>query len=334
MRKNNQKKIKIVVTGGAGFIGSWVVDYLLKDKKTNIGKIVLIDNLIRGSRSNISHLANNKRVQFVKKDIRDPKVLNRYFKGADWVVHMAVIKNRRCEDDPRLCNEILVDGTFNVFEACVKQKVKKMVFNSSASVYGEPIKLPMKENHPFNNDAFYGAGKIANEQFAKAFRKRFGLNYVCFRPFNVFGPRTDSSGIYTEVLIRWMERISEGLPPIIFGDGKQTFDFVYVEDVAKVIVKALKSNVNEGFYNLGAGKEVSLRQLAESLLKACKSDLKVEFKKGEGMLGFVSRRQADISKVKKDLGFKPSVTLYGGLVKFVKWYRGLKKNDTNYKTGL
>src|SRR3990167_9845538 len=177
-------KLKIVVTGGAGFIGSWVVDYLLADKDwgSKIGEIIIMDTLVRGRQDNLKEAFKSKKIRLVKRDIRYAKAVNDVIKGADFVVHKAAIKNVLCDKDPRLCQEVLVDGTFNIMEACVKNKVKKLVFNSSASVYGQPEKIPMEEDDLLNNQAFYGAGKIANEQIAKAFRKMYGLNYICLRP--------------------------------------------------------------------------------------------------------------------------------------------------------
>lgn len=312
--------LKIVVTGGAGLIGSWVVDSFLQDKDLKVKEIVVLDNFFRGTRENLEYAIKSKKVKIVKGDIRDKNLVNKVTKNTDYVVHEAAIRITQCAENPRECNEVLVDGTFNVFEACVKNKVKKLIFNSSASVYGDPSYLPMDENHPFNNLTAYGAGKIANEHMAKAFRKMYGLNYVCLRPFNVYGPRMDIYGAYTEVLIRWLDRIDEGLPPVIHGDGKQSMDFVYVEDVAKASLLAFKSKINEGFYNVGTGKETDLRSLLNLLLKINKSKLKPVFKE-QRVATHVSRRRADIRKAKKDLGFVAKTPLSVGLKKLIEWRR-------------
>lgn len=312
--------LKIVVTGGAGLIGSWVVDHLLSDKNLKIKEIIVLDNFFRGTRENLKNAIKSKKVKIVKGDIRDKNLVNKIIKNADYVVHEAAIRITQCAESPRECNEILVDGTFNVFEACVKNKVKKLIFNSSASVYGDPSYLPMDENHPYNNLTAYGAGKIANEHMAKAFRKMYGLNFVCLRPFNVYGPRMDIYGAYTEVLIRWLDRIDEGLPPVIHGDGKQSMDFVYVEDVAKASLLALKSKINEGFYNVGTGKETDLRSLLNLLLRINKSKLKPVFEE-QRVATHVSRRRADIRKAKKDLGFVAKTPLSVGLKKLIEWRR-------------
>lgn len=318
------KGSKVVVTGGSGFIGSWVVEYLIKEKAK---AVVILDDFSRGSFANIQKALKNKSVKLVKGDIKDPKVVEKVIKGSDLVVHEAVIRITQCAENPRLCHEILTGGTFNVLEASVKYKVKKLVFNSSASVYGNPTYLPMDENHPFNNDTLYGAAKIATEQYAKAFRKMYGLNYVILRPFNVYGPRMDIFGVYTEVLIKWLDRIDQGLPPIIHGDGSQSLDFVYVEDVARATTAALNSNVNEGVFNVGFGKEVSLNQLLRTLLKLRNSKLQPEYQ-AKRETTHVNRRRADIRLAKRLLKFKATVTLEEGLRKLIEWRDEKKKNVT------
>lgn len=309
------KGSKVVVTGGAGFIGSWVVEYLIKEKAK---EIVVLDNFTRGSLTNIQEALKNKSIKLVRGDVRDLKVVEKVIKGADLVVHEAVIRITQCAEDPRLCHEILTGGTFNVLEACVKYKVKKLVFNSSASVYGNPTYLPMDENHPFNNDTLYGAAKIATEQYARAFRKMFGLNYVILRPFNAYGPRMDIFGVYTEVLIKWLDRIDQDLPPVIHGDGSQSLDFVYVEDIAKATILALNSKVDEGVFNVGFGKEVSLNQLLKILLKLRHSKLKPEYQPKRETT-HVERRRADMRLAKRLLKFKATVTLEEGLRKLIEW---------------
>ncbi|MBI3397183.1 NAD-dependent epimerase/dehydratase family protein [Candidatus Woesebacteria bacterium] len=315
---------KFVVTGGAGLIGSWVIDHILKDKSFKVKEIVVMDTLIRGKTDNLKNALKSRKVRIVKEDIRDFNAVNKVIKGADYVIHEAVIKNKLCEENPRYCKEVLIDGTFNIFEACVKSGVKKLIFNSSASVYGEPEVLPMKENHPFNNNAFYGAAKIAEEELVKAFRNRYGLNYVGLRPFNAYGPRMDVSGVYTEVLMKWLQKLEAGEAPVIFGDGSQTFDFVYVEDIAIATIKALKSKRNEGFYNIGTGKETSLKKLLNLFLKAYGTTIKPVYVSGEGKLGFVSRRRADTSKARKELNFMAKTPLELGIKKLVQWYKETK----------
>lgn len=314
---------KVVVTGGAGLIGSTVVEFLLKEKE--VGQIIILDNFVRGTKENIKTFLDNKKVKVIRGDIRNIKTVNSVIKGADWVVHEAAIKNILCDEDPRLSLEVLVNGTFNVMEACVTHKVKKLVFNSSASVYGQPLKLPMSENDVLNNLAFYGAGKIANEEMAKAFHEIYGLNYIGLRPFNVYGPRMDVSGVYTEVFIRWLNNIDNGQAPVIFGDGKNTLDFVYIKDVAVATIKALKSPRTEGIYNVASGKETDLNTLVTTLLKLTKSNLTPIHKKQVRKSNYVTRRRADVSKAKKELGFVAKTSLEKGLKELIEWRRETNK---------
>lgn len=314
------KKLKFVVTGGAGLIGSWVVDKILAEYPGKIDSILVLDNFVRGTMDNLSDATKTNLVKIVNGDIRDINTVNAAIEGADYVIHEAAIRITQCAEDPRLCNEVLVDGTFNIFESCVKNQVKKLIFNSSASVYGNPSYLPMDEKHPFNNLTAYGAAKIANEQMARAFRQMYGLNYICIRPFNVYGPRMDIYGVYTEVLIRWMDRIDQGLPPIIHGDGKQSMDFVFVGDVAQETIKALKSDLNEGVYNSGTGIETNLISLLNLLLKSMGSALKPEFAP-QRQATHVSRRQADVTNSKHDLGFTAETSLEEGLKQLISWRR-------------
>lgn len=320
--KNRIKKI--VVTGGAGLIGSTVIDLLIRENGKRIEQIVVLDNLVRGKKENLKDAFKSGKVKFVKGDIRDKDLIDKIIDGADYVIHEAAIKNFLCDEDPRLALEVLVEGTFNVMEACVRHNVKKLVFNSSASVYGQPLSIPMRETDNYNNDAFYGAGKIANEQMAKAFRKTKGLNYVCLRPFNVYGPRMDVSGLYTEVFIRWLDAIDAGKPPVIFGDGKNTLDFVYIEDVARATVLALLSPINEGFYNVASGKETDLNEVVKTLLELTKSKLKPEWTKEVRRSNYVTRRRGFVEKAKKDLGFVAKTTLREGIKKLIEWRKGKK----------
>lgn len=322
------KKLNFTVTGGAGLIGSWVIDYLIREYAGRIGKITVLDNLTRGTIDNLQEALRTKKVELVKGDVRDPKTVARVIKYADYVVHGAAIRINQCVEDPRLCNEVLVDGTFNVFEACVKYKVKKLVFNSSVSVYGQATHFPTQEDEPYNNDTAYGAAKIANEQMAKAFRAMYGLNYITLRPFNVYGPRMDIYGFYTEVLIRWLDRIDQNLPPIIYGDGKQSLDFIYVEDVAVATVCALKSLVNEGVYNVGTGRETDLNTLLGMLLKLTNSSLSPVYQP-QRVVAHVSRRKADTRRAKKELGFTAKVPLEQGLKKLILWRKMRIRKEHN-----
>ncbi len=229
------------------------------------------------------------------------------------VCHQAAIRITQCAEEPRLALEVLVDGTFNVLEAAAAAKVSKVVAASSASVYGLAEQFPTDErHHHHNNDTFYGAAKSFNQGMLRSFRAMYGLDYVGLLPFNVYGPRMDVHGVYTEVLVRWMERIADGQPPLIFGDGRQTMDFVYTEDIARANVLAIESDVVEGFYNVASGVETSLLDLARALLRAMDSDLDVEFGPERPVNG-VTRRLADTSAAARDLGFEAKVSLEDGL---------------------
>ena len=315
------KDSKILVTGGAGNIGSHIVDVLIKE---GAKEIIIIDSMIRGRKENLDWAKQNGNIRFIEGDIRNKELLKEYMVGVDFVFHEAALRITQCQDDPSLAKEALIDGTFNVFDAAVKAGVKKVIFASSASVYGNPSYIPMDEKHPFNNNTFYGAGKVANEELAKAFRKKYGMNYIGLRYFNVYGPRMDVYGAYTEVMIKWLDKISKGERPIIFGDGKQSMDFVYVGDVARSNMLALKSDVNEGFYNIGTGVETSLNDLVKAMLDVTDPNLKLEYKKNDKII-IVSRRKATIEKAKKDLKFKAEVDLKEGLKRLLEWREEQKK---------
>lgn len=305
----------ILVTGGVGFIGSHVVDrLLLKNPK----KIIILDDFSRGTRQNIEEAVKHKNVELVVGDIRDIEQVNNIVKGCDYVFHLAAIRITKCAEDPRFCQEVLVDGTFNVLEACAKNKVKKLILSSSASVYGNPSYMPMDEKHPFNNTTAYGAAKIANEEMTKAFRAMFGLNYIILRYFNVYGPRMDIHGVYTEVLIKWLEKIDTNEPPVIHGDGKQALDFVYVDDIADANIVALESNINEGVFNVGTGKSTSLKRLLDILLDLTASELKPVFE-ANVKRPYVQKRAADITKASRELGFIAKTNFREGLKQLIQW---------------
>lgn len=310
------RNANILVTGGAGFIGSHIVDELLKE---DVKSIVILDNFVRGNKENIKQALLDKRVKLITGDIGEKKLLEDITKNIDIIFHQAALRHTQCTQDPRLGHEVLVDGTFNVFEAAAKSSVKKIIFASSASVYGNPTRLPMQEIDSFNDNTFYGAGKIYNERLAIAFRKLHGFSYVGLRYFNVYGPRMDIHGVYTEVLIRWLEQIKKGLPPIIYGDGKNSMDFVHVEDVARANVLAAKSEVVEGFFNVGRGQQTTLRELLDLILILTKSDIKPIFKPAT-LHGLANRRQADTRKANKELKFIAKTSLEEGLQDFIQWF--------------
>ena len=321
---------QVLVTGGAGTIGSTIVDHLLD---AGVGRVEVLDNLVRGRRANLDPAIASGRVELVEGDLRDRDLVHDLSRGKDIVFHQAAIRITQCAEEPRLALEVLVDGTFNVLEAASAQRVGKLVAASSASVYGMAETFPTSErHHHHNNDTFYGAAKSFNEAMARSFRAMSGLDYVLLRYFNVYGPRMDVHGLYTEVLVRWMERIEDGLPPLIFGDGQQTMDFVHTRDVARANILAAGSGVAEGVYNVASGAETSLLELAEALLRAMDSELHVEHGPERAVNGVV-RRQADTAEARRDLGFSAETGLEEGLRELVDWWRPLRAEIAGARVG-
>ncbi|MFC7788604.1 NAD-dependent epimerase/dehydratase family protein [Microbacterium sp. MAHUQ-60] len=312
----------ILVTGGAGTIGSTLVDQLLDAGAAHID---VLDNLVRGRRANLDDALATGRVSLIDGDIRDRSVVDEAVAGKDIVFHQAAIRITQCAEEPRLALEVLVDGTFNVVEAAAAHKVKKLVAASSASVYGMAEEFPTTERHHHeNNDTLYGAAKTFNEGLIRSFRAMNGLDYVLLRYFNVYGPRMDVHGLYTEVLVRWMERIADGKPPLIFGDGQQTMDFVCVPDIARANVLAAQSDIVEGTYNIASGTETSLLQLAEALLRVMDSELGVQFGPARAVNN-VARRLADTTAAREDFGFEATIGVEEGLRRLVEWWRPLRE---------
>jgi len=311
----------VLVTGGAGTVGSTLVDQLLD---AGAAQVTVLDNLVRGRLDNLSPALAGGRAELVDGDIRDRDLVHDLTRGKDLVFHEAAIRITQCAEDPRLALEVLVDGSFNVFEAAAEHKVGKLITASSASVYGMAEAFPTDErHHHHNNDTFYGAAKSFNEGMVRSFRAMNGLDFVVLRYFNVYGPRMDVHGLYTEVLVRWMERIADGKPPLIFGDGQQTMDFVFTSDIARANLLAAESDVREGVYNVASGTETSLLQLAEALLRAMDSDLSVEHGPERAVNG-VARRLADTTAARRDLGFTATTELEAGLRELVEWWRPLR----------
>jgi len=321
---------QILVTGGAGTIGSTIVDHLLD---AGAGRVDVLDNLVRGRRANLDPAMAGGRVELIEGDLLDRDLVHDLSRGKDIIFHQAAIRITQCAEEPRLALEVLVDGTFNVLEAAVAQRVGKLVAASSASVYGMAETFPTPErHHHHNNDTFYGAAKSFNEAMARSFRAMSGLDYVLLRYFNVYGPRMDVHGLYTEVLVRWMERIEDGLPPLILGDGQQTMDFVHTRDVARANILAAGSGVVEGVYNVASGAETSLLELARALLRAMESELPVEHGPERGVNGVV-RRQADTTAARHDLGFSAETGLEEGLRELVDWWRPLRAEIADARVG-
>ena len=307
----------IVVTGGAGFIGSYVIEELLNYKPA---RIIIIDNFIRGSQRNMQNFINNPIVQVIDGDIRDYALMEKIFNGADYVFHMAALRINACAANPREGFDVMLKSTFDVAELAVKYKIKKVIYSSSASVYGLAQHFPTPEtDNPYNNQTFYGAAKMFGEQLFRSFKFMHNLDYVALRYFNAYGPRMDTDGKYTEVMIKWLDCIVAKKNPLIYGDGSTTMDFVYVKDIAKANVAALLSDVSDESFNIGNCVETSLKELLELTLKVNNSDLKPEFVE-ENSINPVSKRIADVSKAEKLLGFKPSYNLEQGLAELSKWY--------------
>lgn len=313
-----------LVTGGAGFIGSTIVDQLLA---AGVSEVRVIDNFIRGSWGNLSSSMQHGGVRVIEGDIRDAALVDKSTEGTDFIFHQAALRITRCAEAPREAVEVLIDGTMNVLEAAIKHKVRKVCAASSASVYGDPSYLPMDEAHPFNNRTMYGGCKIANEQMMRSLSDTAGLNYIALRPFNVYGPKMDMTGAYTEVLIRWLDAVDAGKPPLIFGDGCQSMDFVYIEDVARAYLLAAESDVCDDFFNVGTGVQTSLNELCQLVLKLTGSDMKPEYREAR-KVGHVQTRRASTEKAKKVLGFEATVALEEGLSELIRWRRAMRAATT------
>jgi UDP-glucose 4-epimerase len=310
---------RTLITGGAGLVGSHIVDQLVR---AGAGEIVVLDNFVRGRRANLAWALANGPVRIVEGDIRDRELLAGVLRGVDVLFHQAAIRITQCAEEPRLALEVLADGTFNVLEAAVAAGVGRVVAASSASVYGLAETFPTGERHHlYNNRTMYGAAKAFNEGLLRAFHEMYGLDYVGLRYFNVYGPRMDIHGVYTEVLIRWMERIAAGQPPLILGDGTQTMDFVYIEDIARANLAAAGSAVSDEVFNVASGVETSLNDLAKVLLRVMGSDLQPEYGP-ERSVNPVARRLADTTRARELLGFEATVGLEEGLGRLVSWWLG------------
>jgi nucleoside-diphosphate-sugar epimerase len=309
---------RALVTGGAGLIGSHLADHLAM---AGVGEIVVLDNFSRGRRDSLDFAATRGRVTIVEGDIRDGALLARLCQGIDLLFHLAGIRLIQSAQEPRLCLEVMAEGTFNVIEAALAARVKRVVAASSSSIYGLADNFPIREDHhPYNNTTIYGAAKVFNEGLLAAFRDMHGLDYVALRPFNVYGPRMDTHGAYTEVLVRWMDRVGRGQPPLIFGDGKETMDYIYVGDVARAFVLAAASDAAGEVFNIASGVETSLNELAQALILAMGARVTPEHGPVR-KLNAVSRRLADVGRARERLGFSAEVKLQEGLVRLVDWWR-------------
>jgi UDP-glucose 4-epimerase len=309
---------RVLITGGAGLIGSHIVDELVRD---GVSDIVILDNFSRGRRENLATSLSSGRVRIIEGDVRSADDVARAMDGVGLVFHQAAIRITQCAQEPRLAKDVLVDGTFNVLEAAVRAGVRKVVAASTASVYGAAEAFPTRESHhPYGNRTLYGAAKVFNEALLRSFNEMYGLNYIALRYFNVYGPRMDIHGAYTEVFVRWMEAIASGRPPVIFGDGTQTMDFVHVADIARANILAASSEATDAVFNVGSGTETSLNELAEMLLTVMQSPLRPE-RTAERKVNPVPRRLASVDAAAQRLGFHTRIPLEEGLRGLVEWWQ-------------
>jgi nucleoside-diphosphate-sugar epimerase len=316
------RNARVLVTGGAGLIGSHIVDRLVAEPAA---EIVVLDNFVRGKREHLASAEARGRVTVVEGDIRDRELVAEVMDGIDVVFHQAAIRITQCAEEPELAVDVLVNGTLNILQAAVKSQVKKIVAASSASVYGLADRFPTDErHHGYNNRTLYGAAKMFNEGMLRAFNDTYGLEYVALRYFNVYGARMDTCGAYTEVFIRWMEAIENGQSPVIFGDGLQTMDFVYVDDVARANLMAARAPVTDAVYNIGSGSEVSLKECAELMLETMGARLPIQYAPAR-KVNPVPRRLSDPWRAQDELGFQALVSFDEGVEKLVAWWRAQRK---------
>jgi len=311
---------RILVIGGAGFIGSQVTAELLK---TAVSEVVVYDNFTRGNLENIADSLQDSRCTVWPHggDIRDIDLLNDAMSGMDAVVHLAAMWLLHCRDYPRTAFNVNIEGTFNVLEACVKNKIKRLIYSSSASVYGDALEVPMTESHPFNNRNFYGATKIAGEAMCRAYNDRYGLDYVGLRYMNVYGPRQDQQAVYSGVIPIMLNKIDANEPPVVNGDGSQAYDFIYVDDVARSNVLALEADTTDENYNVGTGIQTTIRELCDTILDLKKSTLEVTYQPydAEDARRLVQNRIGCPKRTKEKIGFKHDFTLRDGLQKLIDW---------------
>lgn len=311
---------RVLLIGGAGFIGSFIVSELLKEP---VKEVIIYDNFTRGKMENIKESLKDPRCSIFPYggDIREIDILDKAMEGIDYVFHLAAMWLLHCKDFPRTAFDVNIAGTFNVLEACVKHKVKKLIYSSSASVYGDAVEVPMTEEHPFNNRNFYGATKISGEAMCTAFNDRYGLNVIGLRYMNVYGPGQDQHAVYSGVVPIMLNKIAAGEPPVINGDGSQAYDFIYVEDVARANIAALKADKEFGYYNVGTGVQTTIKELCDTILELKNSDLKVIYKpySSDDARALVKNRIGSTEKAEKELGFKYKYSLREGIQTLIDW---------------
>ena len=307
---------RILVIGGAGFIGSHVVDAL---RSEDVRDITIYDNFTRGSKENLEEALCDPRVKVYEAggDILHTETLDAAMKTSDYVIHLAALWLLHCHEYPRSAFDVNIRGTFNVLEACRNNGIRRLVYSSSASVYGDAVHIPMTEDHPFNNRTFYGATKIAGEAMCRAFHERYGVPYAGLRYMNVYGARQDYKGTYIAVIMKILDRIDQGLPPVVFGDGSQAYDFIYVSDVARANVCALKSDAVDRFYNVGSGTKTSIQEVCELLLEITGSSLAISYEPAGKT--FVTNRIGSTERAGREIGFRYTIELREGLQKLIDW---------------
>jgi len=318
------KNTKILVIGGAGFIGSHLIAELLKHP---VKEVIVYDNFARGKMENISESLKDERCSIfpLGGDIRDIDILDVAMKDVDYVFHLAAMWLLHCKDFPRTAFDVNIQGTFNVLEACVNNNVKKLVYSSSASVYGDAVQVPMTEEHPFNNKNFYGATKIAGEAMATAYNDRYDLEVIGLRYMNVYGPGQDQHAVYSGVVPIMLNKIEANEQPVINGDGSQAYDFIYVEDIARANIAALESDIKNDYYNVGTEIQTSIRELCDTILDLKKSELKVKYVpySADDARQFVQNRIGSRQKAEKEIEFKYKYSLEQGLQKLIDWRKSI-----------
>lgn len=319
------KDSKILVIGGAGFIGGFVVAELLK---RDVKSVVIYDNFSRGKTDNIKSSLQDERCEIYPfgGDVRETDVLNDAMDGVDYVFHLAAMWLLHCKDYPRTAFDVNIAGTFNVLEACVKNNVKKLIYSSSASVYGDALEVPMTEDHPFNNKNFYGATKIAGEAMCTAYNDRYGLEIIGLRYMNVYGPGQDQHAVYSGVIPIVLNKIDRGEQPVVNGDGSQAYDFIYVEDIALCNIAALESNIALGYYNVGTQIQTSIKELCELMLKLTNSSQNIQYipYSSEDARQLVQNRIGSAKKAKDEIDFTYQYSLEQGLQRLIEWRKKSK----------
>lgn len=319
---NNVSGAKVLVIGGAGLIGSHVIDELIKE---DVAEIVIYDNFSRGTMDNIAEVLKDKRVSIfpLGGDILHKDILDEAVKGKDYVFHLAALWLLHCHEYPESAFKVNIEGAFNVIQACIKHKVKKLIYSSSASVYGNAVEIPMNEAHPYNNFTFYGATKIAGEHMLKSLGDRYKLNWVGLRYMNVYGARQDYKGAYIAVMMKILDNIDKGIQPVVYGDGSQQYDFIYVSDIAKANICAMKSEATGECYNVGRGIGTSIKDLSELLIGLTGTNLKIKYEPAGQT--FVTNRIGCPKAAEKDLGFKWTIDLEEGMKRLIEWRNSHKE---------